>query len=93
MGSGGDFRICVLAMFCEKSVENLFGELRCAQEVSCEGVDEVCVNLGVEGVEPQWARMLLWCRGWRGAVCLGVESCDVLASYLADPDSMAPAPR
>ena len=68
MGSGGDFRICVLAMFCEKSVENLFGELRCAQEVSYEGVDEVCVKIGVEGVEPQWARMLLWCRGWRVTV-------------------------
>jgi len=69
MGSGGGFRICVFAMFCEKSMENLFGELRCVQEVSCEGVralregakllGEVCVKIGVEGLEPRWGAKLL----------------------------------
>ena len=92
MGSGGAFRICVFSMFCEKSVENLFGELRCAQEVSCEGVDEMCVKFGVEGVEPRWARYVLCCRGWRVANVSWMESCDGLALLLADPDSMAPTP-
>ena len=79
-------------MFCEKWVENLFGKLRCAQEVSCEGVDEVCVKIGVEGVEPRWARDVLWGRGWRVAVFSRVESCDGLELYLANADSMAPTP-
>ena len=78
MGSRGGFTNCVFAMICEIWVENLFGELRCAQEVSCEGVGEVCVKIGVEGLEPRWARDVLWCRGWRVAVLSRVESCDGL---------------
>ncbi len=112
MGSGGAFRICVFAMFCEKCMENLFGELRCAQEVSCEGVralregakllGEVCVKIGVEGLEPRWARDVLCCsrfargseapRGRSVVVLSRVESCDGLELFLANADSMAPTP-